>query len=194
MEQSPLILNLANVMPASFANGPGKRMVVHTQGCKFHCQGCQNQHTWDFRLNQLFTTKELFELYQKEPNLDGISFSGGEPFLQAVALAKLAEAVRQVEGTVVCWTGFTLEQLSKLDKVPGAKSLLAQIDLLIDGLYIESQKCDDLVLRGSRNQRLHFLSGRIQEKDLINIPRQEFIVTEKSFTGTGFLTKSEERT
>lgn len=178
------LLNLASWLPRSRANGPGTRMVLWVQGCPFRCPNCQNSDYLEFKLNQIVTVDRVWQVFEQQPDLAGISFSGGEPFAQAVALAELAMRVQSVGKTVVCWSGYRLEQLEG-SAVTGAKELLLHIDLLIDGLFVESLK-GDKVLRGSKNQKLHFLSGRISERDLVDIPRQEWVINSETMTYTGF--------
>lgn len=180
----PLFLNLGNYLNRSQANGPGTRMVVWVQGCPFRCQGCQNPEYLKFKLNKLVTVEDVWRLFCLNSDLDGISFSGGEPFAQAVALAELAQRVQALGKTVVCWTGYRLEQLDT-GKVKGAKDLLNYVDLLIDGWFNQEQS-GNFVLRGSENQQLHFLSGRITSEDLVAIPRQEWIIHPETVTYTGF--------
>lgn len=180
---SPL-LNIASWLPRSYANGPGMRMVIWLQGCPFRCVNCQNPDYLDFKINQIVTVDKVWQVFQKIPNLSGISFSGGEPFAQAVALAELAKRVQSEGKTVVCWSGYSLAQLQE-GKIKGAIDLLGSIDLLIDGLFREDLAGDD-VLRGSSNQQLHFLSGRIQPEELEEVPRQEWIIKENKVTYTGF--------
>ncbi|MBO3460176.1 radical SAM protein [Aetokthonos hydrillicola Thurmond2011] len=184
------LLNLASWLPRSCANGPGTRMVLWVQGCPFRCPSCQNPDFLAFRINQILTVDTVWQVFQQLPDLAGISFSGGEPFAQAVALAELASLVQSAGKTVVCWTGYRLEQLHS-GRVKGADDLLQHVDLLIDGLFQKQQSGDD-VLRGSRNQELHFLSGRIVQADLKDIPRQEWIVNDALLTYTGFPIEGEE--
>ncbi|MTJ46544.1 4Fe-4S single cluster domain-containing protein [Dolichospermum sp. UHCC 0259] len=184
MMTQPLLLNIATWLPRSCANGPGTRMVIWVQGCPFRCLGCQNPDYLQFKLNQVVTVEEMWQKFQELPDLAGISISGGEPFAQAVALADLARRVQSVGKTVVCWTGYQLQQL-QFNNIPDSQRLLNHIDLLVDGLFIQ-QQVSDQPLRGSNNQKLHFLSGRIVEADLVNIPRQEWILGSETLTYTGF--------
>jgi anaerobic ribonucleoside-triphosphate reductase activating protein len=159
-------------------------MVIWVQGCPFRCLGCQNPDYLQFKLNQVVTVEEMWQKFQQLPDLAGISISGGEPFAQAVALADLARRVQSVEKTVVCWSGYQLKQI-QLDNLAGSQEFLNHIDLLVDGLFIE-QQISNQPLRGSNNQKLHFLSGRIVENDLVNTPRQEWILGSETLTYTGF--------
>jgi anaerobic ribonucleoside-triphosphate reductase activating protein len=180
----PLLLNLANWLTRSQANGPGTRMVIWVQGCQFRCQGCQNPDYLEFKPDKIVTVDEVWRLFNQISGLDGISFSGGEPFAQAVALADLAQRVQAIGKTVVCWTGYRLADL-ETGKVKGAKDLLAYTDLLIDG-WFQPEQAGNFVLRGSGNQKLHFLSGRIKDTDLVSIPRQEWVIKSDTITYTGF--------
>ena len=180
----PRLLNVAEWLPRSRANGPGTRMVLWVQGCPFRCPGCQNADYLEFRFNQVVTVDQVWEKFQQISGLSGMSFSGGEPFAQAVALAELARRVQSVGKTVVCWTGYRLEQL-QAGTIPGATDLLQQIDLLIDGQFVQELASNE-VLRGSKNQQLHFLSGKILEADLVDIPRQEWVINSETMTYTGF--------
>jgi len=135
-------------------------------------------------MNRIVTVDQVWQSFQEIPDLMGMSFSGGEPFAQAVALAELASRIQATGKTVLCWTGYRLEQLQS-GQIPGAKDFLERIDLLIDGLFMEPQ-AENLLLRGSKNQQLHFLSGKITQGDLVDIPRQEWIVTPTRVSYTGF--------
>jgi anaerobic ribonucleoside-triphosphate reductase activating protein len=146
--------------------------------------GCQNADYLEFRVNQVVTVDQVWEKFQQISGLSGISFSGGEPFAQAVALAELSRRVQSVGKTVVCWTGYRLEQLQS-SQIPGAPDLLQYIDLLIDGQFVQ-QLASDEVLRGSKNQQLYFLSGKIKDVDLVDIPRQEWVINSQKMTYTGF--------
>jgi len=181
---TPKLLNVASWLPRSRANGPGTRMVLWLQGCPFRCPGCQNPDYLEFRMNRIVTVDQVWQSFQEIPDLMGMSFSGGEPFAQAVALAELASRIQATGKTVLCWTGYRLEQLQS-GQIPGAKDFLERIDLLIDGLFMEPQ-AENLLLRGSKNQQLHFLSGKITQGDLVDIPRQEWIVTPTRVSYTGF--------
>ena len=179
-----MLLNVAEWLPRSRANGLGTRMVIWVQGCPFRCQNCQNPDYLEFKLNKVVTVDRVWQMFLQSPDLNGISISGGEPFAQAVALTYLARRVQAIGKTVVCWTGFRLEQL-QAGRVNGALDLLSHLDMLIDGQFVQEQS-GNYALRGSANQKLHFLSGRITEVDLVDIPRQEWIIAQETLTYTGF--------
>ena len=160
----PKKINLHEFVPRSRANGPGERAVVWVQGCPHHCKGCFNPGSWAFVTKKLVTVDELESRILAIQGIDGITFSGGEPFAQARALAELAKRLRQKGLTVVCYTGYTLTQLKAANR-DDWNSLLEQIDLLIDGRFVQKLKCNE-PYRGSSNQQLHYLSGRIQPEQV----------------------------
>lgn len=140
-------------------NGPGVRFVLWVQGCSIGCKGCFNPDTWSHELKTLITVPDMADKILNSEGIDGVTFSGGEPFEQAEALACLGKMLKEKALSVIVFTGFTLEKL-KTGKKPEWDALLSVTDLLIDGRYMDSQKAD-LRWRGSSNQRLHFLTDRI---------------------------------
>ena len=136
--------------------GPGSRFALWVQGCDRDCPGCVSSGSHDPAGGEEMSARSLAaEILASRP--DGITVSGGEPFLQAAALAELIGLVREREDLgVICYTGRTYEELRERD---AARPLLEVIDLLIDGPYV--QELDDgLPLRGSSNQRFVHLSER----------------------------------
>ncbi|MFH7242782.1 MAG: 4Fe-4S single cluster domain-containing protein [Spirulina sp.] len=156
-------LNIMGYVNESEVNGPGCRAVVWVQGCLLHCPGCFNPASWSFEENQIVAVEDLAQRILANPKNQGVTFSGGEPFWQATALARLAALVKAHGLTVMSFTGFTLEKLRSADAPPGAQDLLAQLDLLIDGPFVESQAVnspDSPV--SSRNQRVHIFNPALE--------------------------------
>jgi anaerobic ribonucleoside-triphosphate reductase activating protein len=153
------LLNLAAFVPQTSVLGPGSRAGVWVQGCTFVCPGCIAPEWKPQQVNQLTSVKELAERILAE-EVDGITLSGGEPFLQAPALAELMRLIReQREINCITFTGFTY---SALKHTPQAKVLLDQVDLLVDGSYVASRN-PGVGMRGSDNQRFHFLTDRLAD-------------------------------
>ena len=146
-------LRIAGVVGDSIVDGPGLRLTVFTQGCPHRCPGCHNPQTHDFAGGYDAEVEELFEQYRENPLLRGVTLSGGEPFCQPEPLAELARLVHGAGGDVFCYTGYTYEQLLGLDD-PAVAALLREVDVLIDGPYLEAQRDLTLLFRGSANQRL----------------------------------------
>jgi len=148
------VMRLSGITPESFVDGPGLRYVIFTQGCPHQCPHCQNPETWDKDGGKEYSVRQVNRLLkQQKKTKQGVTFSGGEPFLQAVELAEVAQAAHQIGWDVVTYTGFTYEELIE-DANEGVKALLYATDLLIDGKYIHALRDIGLKFRGSSNQRL----------------------------------------
>lgn len=148
------ILKIASIIGESIVDGPGLRLVVFTQGCPHHCPGCHNPETHDPEGGREITISEILDMYAENPLLSGITFSGGEPFLQAAKLALLARQVHELGGNVITYTGYWFEDLSSGSLENRASCLLEETDLLVDGPYISNLRNLGLRFRGSSNQRL----------------------------------------
>jgi anaerobic ribonucleoside-triphosphate reductase activating protein len=158
-------LNIMGYVDESEVNGPGSRAVVWVQGCKRECEGCFNPASWSFEINQLISIEELANKILSNSKNQGVTFSGGEPFFQATALAELAKRLKAAGLNVMSFTGFTLGELEANDAPEGAKELLSQLDILIDGPFLESQAInspDSLV--SSRNQKVRVFNPEFQDK------------------------------
>lgn len=146
-------LRIAGTVNDSIVDGPGIRFTVFTQGCPHNCEGCHNPQTHDFSGGTVIDTDEILEKIKANPLLDGVTFSGGEPFCQAEALAYLGRQIKALGLDVVTYTGYTFEKLlSKRDKNHWGE-LLETTDFLIDGRFILAQKDWNIRFRGSSNQR-----------------------------------------
>ncbi|MBO0350276.1 radical SAM protein [Phormidium pseudopriestleyi FRX01] len=141
--------------------GPGQRAVLWVQGCPFACPGCIVPESWDARGGETLTIQELAHWILAQPDIEGITFSGGEPMMQADPLIQLIDTLRQQrERGVMCYTGYRLETLQQ-QGTDAQRQLLQRLDLLVDGQYRQEEH-DNLLWRGSRNQRLLLLTSRYQ--------------------------------
>lgn len=166
------VLNVAAVCTPTRALGPGLRAVVWVQGCVFHCPGCIAPEWVPIRPARLVSPEALVAELLADPNVTGLTFSGGEPMLQAAGLTRLARAARaQRDVNIICFTGYQRSALESSPPGPGVKDLLDQVDVLIDGPYINRLN-DNRGLRGSRNQRVHHLTDRLRQYDLETQPRR----------------------
>lgn len=154
------LINLAAFLPTSRVNGPGLRAVVWVQGCPRRCPGCFNQAMQEFRDNQPVPVTELAERILAVTGITGVTFSGGEPFAQADALAELAERLRRQGLDIVIFTGYTQAELTA-GQNPDWHRLLAVTDLLIAGPF-ERERPSQQYLLGSANQELLFLTDRLK--------------------------------
>ncbi len=165
LEIPPGYLNLMGYVDESEVNGPGCRAVIWVQGCLRECPGCFNPDSWSFEINQLMSVDALVEKITSNPRNEGVTFSGGEPFWQAPALANLARKLKAKGLNVMSFTGFTLERLQSEYAPAGSEDLLSQLDILIDGPYLQSQAVnspDSTV--SSSNQRVHVFNPAFKDQ------------------------------
>ena len=146
-------IRIAGIAEDSIVDGPGLRLTVFVQGCPHHCLGCHNPETHDPDGGKLMDTAEIIAKMDANPLLDGITLSGGEPFMQPVACVELAKAAHERGLNVWCYTGYTIEAIMG-GRDNGKRGLLKHIDVLVDGPYIDSQRTLELPWRGSKNQRV----------------------------------------
>ncbi|MCL2209730.1 MAG: anaerobic ribonucleoside-triphosphate reductase activating protein [Treponema sp.] len=147
-------MRLSGITPESFVDGPGLRFVIFTQGCLHCCPKCHNPESWDVSAGKEFTVKEIIRMIKKNRKaVQGVTFSGGEPFLQAGELAQVALAARQINWDIVTYTGFTYEELIEQENSE-TTALLSASDILIDGKYIHKNRTVKQPFCGSTNQRI----------------------------------------
>lgn len=137
--------------------GPGLRYSIWLQGCPFDCKGCATPEAKALEANLIYTVESVAKDIISS-KCDGLTISGGEPFLQAAGINRLLAMVLAARPsmTVLIFTGFLIENLNSQDAI----EVLRQADVVIDGPYVESLN-DGKGLRGSSNQRIHFLTDRL---------------------------------
>ncbi|MDL2237325.1 anaerobic ribonucleoside-triphosphate reductase activating protein [Christensenellaceae bacterium OttesenSCG-928-K19] len=146
-------IRVAGIVNDSIVDGPGLRITIFMQGCLRNCPGCHNPEAMDMAGGQEYTVEELFEKIQANPLLDGVTFSGGEPLLQAKVLVPLARRIKEAGLSLAVYTGDTLEGiLMRGDK--DTLALLGYVDTLIDGPFLLAERSLALSFRGSGNQRV----------------------------------------
>lgn len=157
-------IRMSGVVEESIVDGPGIRFTIFVQGCPHQCPGCHNPQTHDFLGGYDDDTDSLFERIIKNPLLDGVTFSGGEPFCQARPLAELAVRLRAAGLGVMSYSGFTVEELIREASSENAyMELLNSIDYLVDGRFVESLKSYECRFRGSTNQRIIDVKKTIEQ-------------------------------
>ncbi|MBI3682331.1 MAG: radical SAM protein [Acidobacteria bacterium] len=169
--------------PASRANGPGLRAVAWFQGCTIGCHGCFNPDTHSLVGGYETEVGALVAEILATPGIEGVSLSGGEPFQQPDALAELVARLRETPFSILVFSGYTMESIRKLPRGP---EVLAHIDVLVAGPYVESRHLGSGLL-GSSNQRLHLLTTRYRPGDFAPLPTAEVILhRDGSMTVSGF--------
>ena len=152
---SDTLLRIADTIQDSIVDGPGFRFVVFTQGCLRHCPECHNPNTWDPAGGKEVTVDSLYKTLSANPLTDGLTLSGGEPYLQAAACAELAQKAKSGGFNVWCYSGYTFEEILEISKTdPGFKALIEATDVLIDGMFLNEEKSLTLKWRGSHNHRV----------------------------------------
>jgi anaerobic ribonucleoside-triphosphate reductase activating protein len=166
-------LRVNGIVEESIVDGPGLRFTVFTQGCPHKCPGCHNPQTHDASGGYDVDAETLLARFALNPVLSGVTFSGGEPFEQPEALAELAARVHALGGTVVVYTGYTIDRLHTLAAQNRAvDALLEEADILVDGPYVESLREIDSGYKGSSNQR-------VLDRDTIRNMRRELAEQKK---------------
>lgn len=180
-------------MSRSRANGPGVRAVIWVQGCTIGCRGCYSASTHPHEASSLHRPSEIAEWLQSIPNIEGVTFSGGEPFEQAAAVLETINSIRgniRSDFSVFVYTGYEIEFLRKSND-KNVHDLLEAIDILSAGPFDNKLRDETLLWRGSSNQSLHFLSNRynafqIEEWSKIS-PLEEITLRTDSIDFTGFV-------
>lgn len=183
-------LNLAEIRECTESEGPGKRFALWCQGCKKRCPGCCNTHMQPFLKRYIVTADDVIELIRrskKENNIEGVSFIGGEPMLQAKGLVEVAKWCHDNNLTVLVFTGYTLEELRSADD-NDVNDLIDNIDLLVDGPYVQELYDTERDWIGSKNQRLHFLTDKYKPgiEKCNNKHSVEFIVDDNEVQVNGW--------
>lgn len=146
-------MNYHNITVDDMLNGDGLRTVLWVSGCDHHCPGCQNAQTWNENSGVPFDEKakaELFEALSRD-YMTGITFSGGDP-LMPCNRAVVGDLIREIreslpDKTIWLYTGSLFEDIQALPFV-------ADIDVIVDGPYLEALRDVQLHWKGSANQRV----------------------------------------
>jgi anaerobic ribonucleoside-triphosphate reductase activating protein len=183
-------LNLASVRLCTESEGPGRRFAIWVQGCEKRCPGCCNLDMQEIRKNIIVDTKDLIKLIQQSVSrykIEGLSFIGGEPMLQAEGLSEIARWGHSVGLTVLVFTGYLYNELQAMKNI-SVNKLLLDTDLLVDGIFIQEKYDTERDWIGSKNQKIYFLSDAY--KPGIEYEKQEHqmevLVSEKDILVNGW--------
>lgn len=162
------LIRVAGIVNDSIVDGPGIRLAVFAQGCGHNCPGCHNPHTHPFDAGTIVSIEEIMQMIEKNPLLDGVTLTGGEPLEQASAFAVLAEKTKNRGLNVITYTGYTWEQIMQnLNIREGWHDLLLNTDILVDGPFVVSKRSLNLRYRGSLNQRVIDVQKSLQKGEII---------------------------
>ncbi|MCQ2184551.1 MAG: anaerobic ribonucleoside-triphosphate reductase activating protein [Bacteroidales bacterium] len=153
-------IRVLNIIEQTMADGPGLRTSIYCAGCAHHCPGCHNPQSWDFAGGKDMKVGDLLEII-KADEISDVSFSGGDPFYQVDAFTSLARRIKEeTDKTIWCWTGFTIEEIRADEHLA---QMLPYIDVLVDGPFILERRDTNLLFRGSDNQRIIYLTPKVED-------------------------------
>mgnify|MGYP002625793625 CR=1 FL=1 len=160
-------LQIAQVVPCTEAEGPGRRFAIWFQGCPLRCPECCNPQMLSFEGGtawQLDLLMGQIAVAQRDDEIGGITLLGGEPFAHAAVAAKLAKGAQQLGLTVMIFSGYEFEEIQQ-DPNSDFAELLQNTDILVDGPYLRERPDTTRRWIGSANQRIHFLTDKYRETD-----------------------------
>ncbi len=156
----------------SIVDGEGIRSVIWFQGCDHHCPYCQNPETWDFNGGVERNIKDIKKEIKELEFQQGVTFSGGDPLYQLDAFIELAKYVHKCKMNVWVYTGFTYEQLMKLaEKDEKYIDALKEVDVLVDGPFVQKLKSFECKFRGSSNQRIIDVQKSLEKNKVILVEK-----------------------
>lgn len=159
-------IKIAGIEKESLVDGPGIRYVIFAQGCGHNCDGCHNPETQDFNKGKEIKIEDLMKDILDSKHIDGVTFSGGDPFYQPKEFKYLAKKLKENNINIISYTGFTYEKILSEKHM---KSLLEDIDILIDGPFIKEQKTLKISFKGSENQRIIDVKKSMTEKRIVTL-------------------------
>ena len=165
-------MKMAGFYDESISNGLGWRAVLFVSGCPHHCPGCHNEIAQDYNYGEEFKENEIIERIKNNSILNGITISGGEPLCKE-NIAEVNHFIEEVKNekpnfNVWCYTGYTLEQLKNRNDDVTNKTL-NNIDVLVDGRFVQERKNPEIKFRGSDNQRILDLKSCLQEEKIVEL-------------------------
>ncbi|MCL2086484.1 MAG: anaerobic ribonucleoside-triphosphate reductase activating protein [Oscillospiraceae bacterium] len=158
-------VRIAGIVRESVVDGPGIRYAIFAQGCPHLCKSCHNPETHDMSGGSFYDISAIIGEIEDNPLLDGVTFSGGEPFCQCAAFSEIAKRLSD-KYNIRCYTGYLYEELKAMNK-PEVDELLSYIDVLVDGRYIDELRDFRLRFKGSSNQREIYCKKSIAEGRLV---------------------------
>lgn len=148
------VLNIGRIVKQSKVNGPGQRFTIWVQGCSLRCKGCINKEFWPKEPNELIKVSDLYNMILDTTDIEGVTYTGGEPFEQAEGLYHLSVLLKTKGYSIMSYSGFTYKELlNSSDKFK--KPLLSTLDLLVDGRY-DFKKAAPLLWRGAAIKKFIF--------------------------------------
>ena len=158
-------IRIAGVVKESIVDGPGLRFTLFVQGCIHHCKGCHNPQTHDLNGGKMVNGERILEEIKKNPLLEGVTFSGGEPFLQPKALYELGKKIIDLGLDLITYTGYIFDELLNLED-EYVKKLIGLNTYIVDSKFELDKKTYDIPFVGSSNQRIIDVKKTIESKKI----------------------------
>lgn len=170
-------MNYHKITYPDLENGQGIRVTLWVSGCNHYCEGCHNPETWPVQSGKPFTAEtvqELLDVLDKHDYLDGVTFSGGDPFhpLNVITVTRLCKLLKEryPHKNIWLYTGYEYEWLMKQ---PVYAHALEYIDVLVDGEYVETLRDISRPFCGSINQRIILVKeSRLSDSIVLWKPRE----------------------
>lgn len=157
-------ISILEIVEDTTVDGPGFRTSVYSSGCPHHCLGCHNPQSWNIENGHPVEVDEILKIILDDPFAD-VTFTGGDPMFQPQGFTELAKGIREHSTkNIWCYTGYRFEALLQN---PAQKALLEQIDVLVDGRFIEALKDEELRFRGSSNQRIIDVQASLENGETV---------------------------
>lgn len=157
-------ISILEIVEDTTVDGPGFRTSVYSSGCPHHCPGCHNPQSWNIENGHPVEVEEILKVILDDPFAD-VTFTGGDPMFQPQSFTELAKGIREHSTkNIWCYTGYLFEVLLQN---PAQKALLEQIDVLVDGRFIEALKDEELRFRGSSNQRIINVQASLEKGETV---------------------------
>jgi len=158
----------------SIVDGEGIRTVIWTQGCPHNCLGCHNPETHDIKEGAAVPLEDIYEIIDELEGQDGITFSGGDPFMQPKECCEIAKYAKKKGYNIWSYTGYTFEHLLLMSKSKlEIMDFLKEIDVLVDGKFELSKKSYNCIFRGSSNQRIIDVKKSLKAKKTILVEKYQ---------------------
>lgn len=164
------MIKILDIIEDTTVDGPGFRTTIYCAGCAHKCEKCHNKHSWNFDQGREVSTDEMMKVIMDD-EFANVTFSGGDPMYQAEGFTELAKAIKScTKKNIWCYTGFTFEALLRM---PKQRALLELVDVLVDGPFVDSLRDENLLFRGSSNQRLIDVQASLKEGKVVLWTRKQ---------------------